>query len=169
MGIVSLVEEAKRVYAEAGLDCGEGLLPPATDSAIAAVGERLGLPVPSQLRELWRTHGGQLAVGASLTGLFGWHRLISPSESVEFHQLYCETCVIDRATFPPAIGAWGSWVPELIPFATFNDLDLCAHAESGEVWEFRPSGGLGLHRPSIVAALQEVIALVRAGREPWIV
>jgi hypothetical protein len=57
-------------------------------------------------------------------------------------------------------------VPELIPFATFNDCDLCIHATSGEVWEFRPGGGLLLHRPSIAAVLQEVIAAVRAGREP---
>jgi len=57
-------------------------------------------------------------------------------------------------------------VPELIPFATFNDYDLCAHAESGEVWEFRPGSGLLLHRPSVAAVLREVIAAVQAGREP---
>ena len=111
-------------------------------------------------------HGGQEEVGAGVTGLFGWHRLISPRESVENHRIYCETCVCDPTTFPPAPGAWGSWVPELIPFATFNDCDLCVHAASGEVWEFQPGGGLLLHRPSIAAVLREVLAAVRSGAEP---
>jgi hypothetical protein len=164
--IASLIEEAKREYAAAGLDCGDGLLPPATDAAIDVVGQELGLPIPPQLRAVWRIHGGQDQVGAGVTGLFGWHRLITPAQAVEYNRLYSETCIIDRATFPPGAGAWGSWVPELIPFATFNDCDLCAHAESGEVWEFRPGGGLLLHRPSVAAVLREVIAAVRAGQEP---
>jgi hypothetical protein len=163
--VASLVEEAKRVYADAGLDCGNGLLPPASDADIDAVGEELGLPVPPELRELWRAHGGQDAVGLSVTGLFGWHRLVSPRQAVEHNRLYGETCLIDRTTFPPASGAWGTWVPELIPFATFNDCDLCAHAETGQVWEFRPGGGLLLSRPSIEAVMRELIAQVREGRE----
>ena len=166
MTVAALVEEAKRAYAAAGLDCSDGLLPPAPDADIDAVGEELGLPVPAELRELWRTHGGQDEVGAGVTGLFGWHRVLPPAKAVEYNRLYGETCIIDRATFPPAAGAWGSWVPELIPFATFNDQDLCVHAESGQVWEFRPGGGLLLSRPSIAAVLQELIAQVREGREP---
>lgn len=168
MVIASLVEEAKRAYADAGLDCGEGLLPPTSDADIDAVGEALGLSVPPELRELWRAHGGQDEVGAGVTGLFGWHRLISPRQAVEFNRLYGETCIIDPTTFPPAPNTWGSWVPELIPFATFNDCDLCAHAESGEVWEFRPGGGLLLSRPSIASVLRELIAQVGEGREPHI-
>jgi hypothetical protein len=164
--VASLVEEAKRVYAAAGLDCGDGLLPPASDPEIDSLGEALGLPVPAELRAVWRIHGGQEDVGAGVTGLFGWHRLISPRQAAENHRIYCETCVCDPTTFPPAPGTWGSWVPELIPFATFNDCDLCVHAASGEVWEFRPGGGLLLHRPSIAAVLRELIAAVRAGREP---
>ena len=57
-------------------------------------------------------------------------------------------------------------MPELIPFATFNDCDLCAHAGSREVWEFRPGGGLLRRRPSIAAVLREVIAAVSAGGAP---
>ena len=168
MAVAALVDEAKRVYADAGLDCGDGLLPPASDADIDAVGEELGLPFPAELRELWRTHGGQDEVGTGVTGLFGWHRLLPPPKAIEYDRLYGETCLIDRATFPPAPGAWGSWVPELIPFATFNADDLCVHAASGEVWSFRPGGGLGAHRPSIAAVLRELIALVREGREPLV-
>jgi hypothetical protein len=161
--VASLIEEAKGVYHTAGLDCGEGLLPPAPEGAIDAVGEELGLAVPTELRAVWRMHGGQEEVGAGVTGLFGWHRLITPARAVEYNRLYCETCIIDRTTFPPVPGAWGSWAPELIPFATFNDCDLCVNAVSGEVWEFRPGGGLLRQRPSIAAVLREVIAAVRAG------
>jgi cell wall assembly regulator SMI1 len=164
--IASLIDEAKRVYAEAGLDCGDGLLPPASEADIDAVGVELGLPLPSELRELWRAHGGQEEVGAGVSGLFGWHRLITPAAAVEHNRLYGETCIIDRTTYPPAPGAWGSWVPELIPFATFNDDDLCVHSASGEVWAFRPGSGLGLRRPSIATALRELISAARAGREP---
>ena len=57
--VASLIEEAKRVYSAACLDCGEGLLPPASDADIDAIGEQLGLPVPPELRELYQTHGGQ--------------------------------------------------------------------------------------------------------------
>jgi hypothetical protein len=166
VAVAALVEDAKRVYADAGLDCGIGLLPPAPDADIDAVGEELGLPVPAELRELWRAHGGQEEFGAGVTGLFGWHRVLPPAKAVEFNRLYGETCIIDRATYPPAAGVWGSWVPELIPFATFNDQDLCVHAESGQVWEFRPGGGLLRSWPSIAAVLAEVIAAVREGREP---
>jgi hypothetical protein len=105
-------------------------------------------------------------VGAGVTGLFDWHRLLSPRQAVEYNRLYTETSVIDTASFPPAHDVWGSWVPELIPLATFNDCDLCAHAASGKVWAFRPGGGLGLQRPSISAILQELIVVARAGREP---
>ncbi len=167
MEVASLIEEAKRAYADAGLDCG-GLWPPASDADIDAVGAVLGLPVLPELRALWRAHGGQEAVGAGDTGLFGWHRLLPPAKAIEYNRLYSESCIIEPATYPPAPGAWGSWVPELIPFATFNDCDLCTHAESGRVWEFRPGGGLLLSRPSIAAVLRELIALVRAGREPRI-
>lgn len=162
----SLIEEAKRLYTDAGLDCGDGLLPPARDTDIDEVGESLGLRVPPELRELWLVYGGQEEVGAGVTGLFGWHRLITPTQAVEYNRLYGETCIIDRTTFPPSPGGWGSWVPELIPFATFNGDDLCIHAESGEVWSFRPGGGLGVHRPSIATVLRELVALVREGREP---
>jgi hypothetical protein len=163
--VAALIEEAKRVYAAAGLDCGDGLLPPAADAAVDALGQALGLPVPAELRALWRAHGGQQEVGAGVSGLFGWHRLLSPREALEIHRIYCDTCPSD-APFPPGPGQRGSWVPELIPFATFNDYDLCAHAASGEVWEFRPAGRLLLHRPSITAVLRGLIAAVRAGREP---
>src|SRR4051812_11015290 len=85
--VASLIEEAKRVYAAAGLDCGDGLLPPAPEASISALGEELGFPVPPELREVYRTHGGQQEVGAGVTGLFGWHRLITPREAAENHRL----------------------------------------------------------------------------------
>ena len=85
MTIRALKEEAKRVYAAAGLDCGHGLLPPAEEAAVEAITRELALTLPRELREVYRVHGGQEYVGAGVTGLFGEHRLHSPSEVIEHH------------------------------------------------------------------------------------
>ena len=163
----SLIAEAKRVYAEAGLDCGDALLPPATDAALDGIGAALSLTVPLELRAVYRVHGGQEYVPPGVTGLFGEHRLHTPAEVVEHHQMFAENCLLDpRPAFPPAAGEWGYWVPELIPFASWDAYDLCIHAGTGKVWEFIPNTGLIRHRRSIAAVLREVIAAVRAGGPP---
>ncbi len=102
-----------------------------------------------------------------MTGLFGEHRLHTPAEVIEHHQMFDENCLLDSPpAFPPLPDEWGYWVTELIPFASWDAYDLCVHAETGEVWEFIPNSGLIQHRPSIAAVLREVIASVRAGGEP---
>lgn len=167
MVVTSLIAEAKQVYAAAGLDCGHALLPPAADAAVDALATELSLPVPPELQEVYRVHSGQEYVSPGLTGLFGEHRLLTPAEVVEHHRMYAENCLLDpMPSFPPPAEAWGYWVPQLLPFASWDAYDLCIHAESGEVWEFIPNCGLVRHRPSIAAVLREVIAAVRAGREP---
>ena len=167
MEVASLIEEAKRVYEAAGLDCGQGLLPPADKAAIDDLARELSLPIPPELREVYRVHGGQEYVAPGVTGLFGEHRLLTPTEVVEHHRIYSDCCRRDPPpAFPPPEGEWGYWVPQLIPFASWDAYDLCIHAESGEVWEFIPNSGLIRHRPSIAAVLREVMAAVRAGEEP---
>ena len=166
MAIRGLIEEAKTVYAAAGLSCGTGLLAPAADTDVDAIAEALSLPVPVELREVYRVHGGQQYVSPGTTGLFGEHRLHSPDELVAKHAMFMEYCLLDSiAAFPPQEDDWGYWVPELLPFASWDAYYLCIHAESGEVWEFIPNTGLIRQRPGIAAVLQEVIAEVRAGRE----
>ena len=64
-----------RAYAAAGLDCGDGLRPPARDAAIRNLARRLGIPIPPSLRAVWRVHGGQRYISVGVTGLFGKHRL----------------------------------------------------------------------------------------------
>lgn len=163
----SLIAEAKQVYAEAGLDCGNALLPPADDAAIARLATALSLPVPNELRAVYRVHGGQEYISPGVSGLFGEHRLHTPAEVIKHYQMFTENCLLDPLpTFPPPSDEWGYWVPELIPFASWDAYDLCIHATSGEVWEFIPNSGLIRHRPSIAAVLREVIAAVRAGGEP---
>jgi len=165
--VESLIAEAKEVYAAAGLDCGHGLLPPADDAAVDGIVTALSLPVPAELREVYRIHGGQAYVPPGVSGLFGEHRLLTPAEVVENHRMYTENCLRDPLpAFPPADGEWGYWVSELIPFASWDAYDLCVHAATGEVWEFIPNAGLIRHRPSIAAVLREVIAAVRRGGEP---
>jgi hypothetical protein len=98
--------------------------------------------------------------------LFGSHRLHTPAEVIEHHRMFAEYCSLDPPpAFPPAADEWGCWVPELIPFASWDACDLCIHAGTGEVWEFIPNTGLVRHRPSIAAVLREVIAAVGAGGE----
>ena len=167
MSVARLIAESKQVYDAAGLDCGHGLLRPASETAIARMAKTLSLDVPAELREVYRLHGGQKYVSPGVTGLFGQHRLHKPDEIVEHHQMFCENCTLDPPPrFPPMADDWGYWIPQLIPFASWDAYDLCIHAESGEVWEFIPNCGLIRHRPSIAAVLIEVIAAVRAGREP---
>lgn len=164
----SLIAEAKRVYAAAGLDCGHGLLPPATDAAVDGIASALSLSMPAELRSVYRVHGGQEYVSPGVTGLFGQHRLYTPAEVIQDHRMLIEVCLLDPLpVFPPASGDCGYWVPDLIPFASWDAYDLCVHAESGEVWEFCGNPvGLIRHRPSIAAVLREVIAAVRAGGRP---
>ncbi len=166
MGLASLIDEAKRTYKAAGLNCGDGLLPPADKIAVDAIARALALPVPRELREVYRVHGGQEYVSPGITGLFGEHRLLTPAEVVEHHRMFTDNCLLDPSpVFPPPADEWGYWVPELIPFASWDAYDLCVHATSGEVWEFIPNTGLIRHRPNIAAVLREVIDAVKSGRE----
>lgn len=81
--------------------------------------------------------------------------------------MYMENCVLGPFTeFPPPFGEWGYWVPELIPFASWDCYGLCIHSERCDVWEFDPGIGLTIHRPSIKAVLLEIADAVRSGREP---
>ena len=160
-----LIAEAKLAYKQAGLDCGHALLPAADNLTIDRIAEVLCLPLPPELRALYSVHGGQRYVSPGVTGLFGQHRLHSPHETVECHRMFAENCLLDPLpSFPPAVGENGYWVSDLIPFASWDAYYLCAHAHSGEVWEFNPHSGLANHRHNIASVLREVIEAVRAGK-----
>lgn len=164
-----LVAEALQAYREAGLDCGEKLLPPADAAAVESMAATLSLPIPEELRALYAVHGGQAYIPPGVTGLFGSHRLHSPAEVVEHHRTYVENGLDQPGVpiaFPPIDDEPGWWVRELIPFASWDVYALCIHATTGEVWEFEPVNGLRHHRPSMRAVLEEVIAAVRAGGDP---
>lgn len=163
MTIAALIEEAKQAYAAAALDCGDGLLPPAADAG-ADIRAALGLVVPPDLLAVYRVHGGQEYISPGVTGLFGQHRLHAPAEVVENYQTFSENCLWDPLpAFPPAPDTWGYWVPQLLPFASWDAYDLCVHTGTSEVWEFIPNTGLIRHRPGIAAVLEEVIAAVKSG------
>ena len=81
--------------------------------------------------------------------------------------MYSDVCLRDPLPqFPPSSDEQGYWVPQLIPFASFDAYDLCVDCKSGGVWEFISNRGLLLHRPSIATVLREVLEAVRAGAEP---
>lgn len=170
MLVEALIAEAKAAYEKAGLNCGHGLLPPAAKDAVEQMALELSLPIPDELRAVYDVHGGQEYIPPGITGLFGEHRLHSPSEVVEHHKIYVENYLIafdPPPTFPPlAADDPGYWVPELIPFASWDAYELCIHAVTGEVWEFLPSSGLIRQRASIATVLEEVIAALRTGNEP---
>ena len=65
MSLTLLIDQATQVYAAAGLDCGNGLLPPLDTAAIDALAQALALPLPPELRELYTVHGGQEYVAAA--------------------------------------------------------------------------------------------------------
>lgn len=169
MELKSLIAEARQVYEAAGLDCGDGLLPPADEATVDGITTALSQPVPAELRELYALHGGQEYIPPGVRGLFGQHRLLSPAEVIKGHTNNVENYLdgLGRPpVFPPAPGDPGEWTPELIPFASWDSYELCIHATTGEMWEFEPWSGLIRHRANVAAVLTEIIAAVRAGKEP---
>jgi hypothetical protein len=167
MPIIILLEELTEAYTKDLSDCVDGLLPPASEETIREVEGRLGQRIPNELRELWRVYGGQKGIGPGITGLFGQHRLHSPHETLERHQMNLDNCLQDPLPeFPPHPGTWGYWIPDLIPFASWDAYDLCIHSHYGDVWEFNPYTGLTKYQPSIAAVLNELIHSVKSGRKP---
>jgi len=73
MSITALIEEAKQAYTVARLDCGDALLPPANEAAVTAIGVVLAYPVPGELREVYRVHGGQQSVCSIPNQFFHQH------------------------------------------------------------------------------------------------
>lgn len=167
MSITELLTELKAAYGKAGLDCGDGLHPPASEQSIERLETRLAMPIPEELRDVLRVHGGQDYISPGITGLFGSHKLLSPDEIVEDHKMYQTHCCWDPLPdFPPKAGDSGYWVPALIPFASWDAYHLCIHSLRGDVWEFSPNLGLWEHRPNIRSVLRELLDAVQAGREP---
>jgi cell wall assembly regulator SMI1 len=167
--ISKLINELEAAYTTAGLDCGYGLQAPASEDTIRQLEEKLAVPLPEELKALLRVHGGQEYIGAGTTGLFGRHRLLSPSEIVEWYemtldnyQLYCSD---PPDKFPPEEGRGGWWNPRLIPFASWDAYGLCIHSDRGDVWNFEPYSGLIGYLPSIAASVRFLIDEVKAGRE----
>lgn len=79
-----------------------------------------------------------------------------------FTRVFTELIDVPLPAFPPAAGESGYWVPELLPFASWDAYDLCIPVRCGEVWEFNPSSGLIVPWTSISDVLEEVRTVVRA-------
>jgi hypothetical protein len=165
----SLLGRLRRAYAAAGLDCGDKLRPPAGQTAARDLARRLGIPVPPSLRAVWRVHGGQGYVSPGVTGLFGKHRLHSPAEAAKSYRLFQKYNFDPSEVFPPPDGKIGHFFhPRLLPFASWDKYNLCVDTASGAVWEFSPNYGTpgGTCRPSLRALVEELLALLAAGRAP---
>jgi cell wall assembly regulator SMI1 len=165
---MSLLGRLQRAYKAAGLNCGNKLRAPARLEVVRNLGRLLDLPIPPSLRAVWRIHGGQGYVTPGTTGLFGSHRLHSPSETAENYQMFLENNLDPSGKFPPADGKIGYFHPRLLPFASWDVYNLCIDTASGMVWEFSPNYGTrgGTSRPSLRGLVSELLALLAAGREP---
>jgi hypothetical protein len=158
--VASLLAELEQAYHEAGLDCGDHLLPPAPKDELDWLAHELELPLPAELVEVYSLHGGQEYFGSGTTGLFGQYRLFQPDAVRAVHRDYCE--IIN------GMHNNDTWDPLLIPFAGWDAYDLCIHSRTGRVCEFTASSGciLSRHRPNIAGVLRELLAAVREGKEP---
>jgi hypothetical protein len=157
-----------RAYGAAGLKCGKGLRPPATEEEMDRVARRLGVRLPPSLRAVWRVHGGQRYVSPGITGLFGKHRLHSPSELAGSYLMFRRYGPDPTEPFPSRSGKVVYFHPRLIPIASWDVYNLCLDSATGEVWEFSPNYGLGggTSRPSLRALVAELLALMRDARPP---
>lgn len=164
----SLLGRLKRAYRAAGLDCADGLRPPAQDEAVDRLARRLGVRIPRSLRAVWRVHGGQRYVVPGITGLFGKHRLHSPAELARKYELHREYLDDPPGAFPPREGRTRDFHPRLLPFASWDIYDLCLDSETGAVWQYSPNYLLtgGTSRPSLRSFVRELLALLAAGRPP---
>src|SRR5262249_20389231 len=72
------------------------------------------------------------------------------------------------ARFPPRDGRVVYFHPRLLPFASWDQYNLCLDSMTGAVWKYGPSDGLhgGTSRPSLRALVHELLALLEAGRPP---
>jgi hypothetical protein len=102
-----------------------------------------------------------------VTGLFGEHRLHTPAELARNYRMFRAYLDQPRA-FPPAYGRDGYFHPRLLPFASWDQHNLCLDQETGAVWRYSPSYGLtgGTSRPSLRALVHELLALLAVGRPP---
>ncbi len=168
MTIRTLLSELQSAYVDNGYTHNAGLLPPATKTEIDAITTALKFPVPKQLREVLKIHGGQRSLSKGGTeGLFGSHRLHTPAQVIRNHKMFFEHCLLDPVPdYPPAKGEQGYWVPELLPFASWDSYNLCVHCITGDVWDFDPHRGLMRPRKNIAAVLSEFLEALRAGKEP---
>jgi cell wall assembly regulator SMI1 len=76
----TLLHDLVAQYQARALNNGEGLLPPAHAPSISKTEQMLGFSLPESLRMVYAVFGGQEYIAPGITGIFGSHRLHSPSE-----------------------------------------------------------------------------------------
>jgi hypothetical protein len=160
---VMLLQMLVAAYGDAGLSCGQELLPPADRADAIQVFTSLDLPLADDLVAIWGVFGGQGYIDASAgtTGLFGQHRLLSPSEAVdEYRFLLTEVypSIGEEQPYPPERGVECEWVPGLLPFAQWDAYRLCVDCATGVVWNYYPYEGLSTRAESIQTLLQTLLS-----------
>lgn len=134
-------------YKTRSLDNGDGMLPPVNANVMADAERHMGFRFPESLRSIFAWSGGQEYICPGVTGIFGKHRLMSPSEIVKDYQMYEEAVRSTDIELPPSdavpSGEKGMcWHPALIPFAGWDAYSLMMCRHTGRIWEFEPYLGL---------------------------
>jgi len=158
-------------YRARGLPHGDGMLPPADPLAIDLAEKSLGCQFPPSLRLAYATFGGQDYLSPGVTGIFGRHRLLSPTEAAKDHQMYEET-VWPSGIEPPPPGClpgenWNYWHPALIPFASWDAYNLVMCHHTHRIWEYEPYSGLSTRLfPNLDALLGAALLIAEQSDEP---
>lgn len=115
--------------------------------------------------------GGQEYIAPGITGIFGSHRLHSPSEIAENYDMFQQAEQFPGNDFPPADSLpgrdWSRWHPALIPFASWDAYHLVICRHTNRIYEFEPYGGLSERKfETMNALLEKILEAARTSAEP---
>ena len=169
--IATVLHELVGQYQARGLNNGGGLLPPADTSSISKTEQMLGFSLPESLRMVYGVFGGQEYIAPGITGVFGSHRLHSPSEAAATYDMFQKAEKFPGNDFPPEDSLpgpdWSRWHPALIPFASWDAYNLVICRHTNRIYEFEPYSGLSERKfETMQSLLAAVLEAARTSAEP---
>lgn len=168
----TLLHDLVAQYQARALNNGEGLLPPAHAPSISKTEQMLGFSLPESLRMVYAVFGGQEYIAPGITGIFGSHRLHSPSEIAENYDIFQEAERFPGNDLPPPSNSlpgqdWPRWHPALIPFASWDAYHLVMCRHTHRIYEFEPYTGLSERKfETMHTLLETILEAARTSPEP---
>jgi len=169
--IATVLHELVSQYRQRGLNNGEGLLPPADTASILKAEQTLGFALPESLRSVYAVFGGQEYIAPGITGIFGSHRLHSPSEITAAYDMFQKPEQFPGNDFPPEDSRpgrdWSRWHPALIPFGSWDAYHLAICRHTNRIYEFEPYSGLSERKfETMLTLLEAILEAARTSAEP---